>query len=153
MSIDRDIAFLETVPLLGLLGTDALRIIAIGAETRYMFNGDILFEEQQSADAGYVVVKGKLKLSAKSYKIPEAQAFVAKGELLSPIALVLETQYRETAAALETSTVLRITRTLFMRTLEGTPEAAVKFRDAMQYEMERTMKELERVQSQLDNLG
>ncbi|HKA71130.1 MAG TPA: cyclic nucleotide-binding protein, partial [Xanthobacteraceae bacterium] len=36
MSIDDDIAFLERVGTLSLLGHEALRIVAIGAENRYV---------------------------------------------------------------------------------------------------------------------
>ena len=35
MTIEDDIAFLERIPSLRLLGRDALRILAIGAESRY----------------------------------------------------------------------------------------------------------------------
>ena len=43
MSIEDDIAFLERVPTLALLGRDALRILAIGAESRYLHDGNVLF--------------------------------------------------------------------------------------------------------------
>ena len=43
MAIDDDIAFLERVPTLGLLGRPALRILAIGAETRRLDGGEVLF--------------------------------------------------------------------------------------------------------------
>ena len=36
MAIDDDISFYERVPTLGLLGRQALRILAIGAESRYV---------------------------------------------------------------------------------------------------------------------
>ena len=43
MAIDNDIAFLERVPTIGLLGRPALRILAIGAETRHLRDGEMLF--------------------------------------------------------------------------------------------------------------
>ena len=43
MSIDDDIALFETVPILALLGRDALRILAIGADTISLETGDTLF--------------------------------------------------------------------------------------------------------------
>ena len=55
MSIEDDIAFLERVPTLALLGRDALRILAIGAESRYLHDGNVLFSQGEAADAGYVV--------------------------------------------------------------------------------------------------
>ena len=43
MSIEDDIIFIERVPTLRMLGRDALRILAIGAESRYVHKGEVLF--------------------------------------------------------------------------------------------------------------
>ena len=50
MTIEDDIAFLERVPSLRLLGRDALRILAIGAESRTIHEGMTLFGEGEDAD-------------------------------------------------------------------------------------------------------
>src|SRR5262249_40848807 len=42
MTIEDDIAFFERVPTLSILGRQALRILAIGAETRYIHGGEVL---------------------------------------------------------------------------------------------------------------
>ncbi len=60
MAIDDDIKFLERVPTLSVLGRDALRIIAIGAETRYVHSGEVLFSIGDTADAAYVIQKGSV---------------------------------------------------------------------------------------------
>jgi hypothetical protein len=39
MTIEDDISFLQRVPALSLLGRDALRILAIGSEARYIHEG------------------------------------------------------------------------------------------------------------------
>ena len=43
MTIEDDIAFFERVPTLNMLGRPALRILAIGAESRYVHSGEVLF--------------------------------------------------------------------------------------------------------------
>ena len=43
MSIEDDIVIIERVPTLRTLGRDALRILAIGAESRYVHKGEVLF--------------------------------------------------------------------------------------------------------------
>jgi len=55
MAIDDDIAFLERVPTLGLLGRPALRILAIGAETRHLDGGEVLFNAGDESEGGFVV--------------------------------------------------------------------------------------------------
>ncbi len=46
MTIEDDIAFLERVPTLRLLGREALRVLAIGAENRYVHGGEVLFKRR-----------------------------------------------------------------------------------------------------------
>ena len=53
MTIEDDISFFERVPTLSLLGRQALRILAIGAETRYIHGGEVLFNAGDEADGGY----------------------------------------------------------------------------------------------------
>src|SRR5882762_1357450 len=62
MSIEDDVALLERVPTLRLLGTAALRMLAIGSEQRDVARGDLLFNEGDDADAGFVVQRGALRV-------------------------------------------------------------------------------------------
>jgi len=62
MTIEDDIAFLERVPALAILGRDALRILAIGSENRYVHEGVSLFGEGEEADGAYVVQEGSFDL-------------------------------------------------------------------------------------------
>ena len=51
------------------------------------------------------------------------------GTLLGELALIAETKRPATAIAVEPSTVIRISRSLFLKMLEGYPEAANILRD------------------------
>jgi len=51
MSIEDDVALLERVPTLRLLGAAALRMLAIGSELRIFGDGDVLFNAGEEADA------------------------------------------------------------------------------------------------------
>ena len=55
MTIEDDIAFFERVPTLSLLGRAALRILAIGAESRFVHGGEVLFYAGDAADSAYVI--------------------------------------------------------------------------------------------------
>jgi CRP-like cAMP-binding protein len=128
MTIEDDIAFFERVPTLGLLGRDALRILAIGAESRYVHSGEVLFAAGEEADAGFVVQEGSFNLSAGR----DGEALVVgRGALVGELALITETRRPATATALEPSTVLRIPRSLFLKMLDGYPSAAAKLRDIL----------------------
>src|SRR5580700_7332845 len=148
MSIEDDIAFLERVPTLGLLGRDALRILAIGAESRYLHDGNVLFSQGEAADAGYVVQEGLLSLGPMR---GEAEPLtVGPGTLLGELALLTETTRPVTATAVEPSTVIRIPRSLFLKMLEGFPDAARRLRDHIATRTNQAAKDMISVRSTLD---
>src|ERR1700726_4898344 len=130
MTIEDDIAFFERVPTLGLLGRDALRILAIGAESRYVHGGEVLFAVGDQADAGYVIQEGSFSLATGKADAGEPLV-VGRGALIGELALLTETTRPATATALEPSTVLRIPRGLFLKMLDGFPSAAERLRDIL----------------------
>ena len=103
-----------------MLGRDALRILAIGAESRYVHKGEVLFLAGEPADCGYVVQEGSFQLASRLQSWP-ADVIVGPGTLLGELALIAETKRPATATASEPSTVIRISRSLFLKMLEGYP--------------------------------
>jgi CRP-like cAMP-binding protein len=130
MTIEDDIAFFERVPTLNMLGAPALRILAIGAENRYVHSGEVLFNAGDPADGAYVVQEGRFSLSTQP-AAREKDITVGPLTLLGELALVAETTRPVTAIALEPSTVLRVPRSLFLKTLESFPDAARRLRDVI----------------------
>src|SRR3954465_11932941 len=147
MSIEDDIAFLERIPSLRLLGRDALRILAIGAESRYIHEGISLFGEGEDADCAYVVQEGSFELAAAKGTTPSSVA--GPGTLIDELALFTVAKRTTAAVAREPSTVVRIPRQLFLKMLEGYPDAARRMRDAVATKVSRTAAELSRVRSTL----
>ncbi len=86
MTIEDDIAFLEQVPTLRPLGADALRILAIGAESYAVEGGQMLFASGEPADCAYIVQRGSFKLDAGDEEIT-----AGPGTLLGESALLAET--------------------------------------------------------------
>jgi len=130
MALEDDIAFLEQVPTLALLGKAALRILAISAESRNIPNGSVLFYAGDLADGGYVVQEGSFLLVADTSGKGE-ETTIGRGALLGELALITDTVRTHTATALEPSVVVRIPRSLFLKMLEGYPAAAKNLRDAI----------------------
>jgi CRP-like cAMP-binding protein len=149
MTIEDDIAFLERVPSFGLLGRDALRIIAIGAESRYVHAGEVLFGAGDPADAAYVVQEGSLRLKVAS-GASTAEVRVTRGALLGELALFTETTRPVTATALEPTTVLRVPRSLFLKMLEGFPDAARRLRDHIAARTNQATRDMIEVRTTLD---
>jgi CRP-like cAMP-binding protein len=147
MSIEDDIAHFERVPTLALLGREALRILAIGAENRYVHGGNVLFREGEAADGGYVIQEGSFSLTHERNGV--APLTVGAGTLLGELALITETTRRVTATAREPSTVMRIPRTLFLKMLEGYPDAANRLREDIQRRAEASSRDIRKVRGVL----
>ena len=149
MSLEHDIAFFEQVPTFAVLGKPALRILAIGAETRHLQSGAVLFYAGELADGGYVVQEGSLLLEPNSPR--EGEQFTAgPGTLVGELALLTDTVCAATAIAKGPTVVIRISRSLFKKMLEGYPAAAVKMRDIMTARLDAWTRELDGVKQALD---
>jgi CRP-like cAMP-binding protein len=126
MSIDDDVALLERVPTLRLLGDTALRMLAIGSEQRNFERGDILFNVGDDADAGYIVQRGAFRVEEGG-----AELIAGPGALIGELALIVAMKRPSSALALERSSVIRVARSLFQRVLESDPAAARRLRDEL----------------------
>jgi CRP-like cAMP-binding protein len=149
MSLEDDIALLEAVPTLAVLGRPALRILAIGAETRNIPSGAVLYYAGDLADAGYLVQQGSFLLEPDRPR-KGAEIIAEPGALLGELALVTDTVHTATATAQQSSVVIRITRTLFLKMLEGYPEAARKLRDSMAQRLAEWGRDISAVKERLE---
>jgi CRP-like cAMP-binding protein len=149
MSIEDDIAFFERVPTLSLLGRGALRILAIGVDSRYVHSGEVLFRAGENADCGFVIQEGSLRLSTEASANGKSIT-VGPGTLLGELALLTGTRRPATATAIEPSTVLRIPRPLFMKMLEGYPDAAQRLREILTRRIEESARDIESVRVVFD---
>jgi len=143
MSIDDDIAFLEQVPMLAQLGESALRILAIGAESYSVSEGETLFAPGESADCAYVVQHGSFVIKPQAANGLESIA--EPGSLLSESALLIETPRYATATAREDSIVLRISRAMFLKMLESNPQAAQQLRALFASRADQLARDFEKV--------
>ncbi len=129
MSIDDDVVLLERVPTLRLLGAEAVRVLAIGAEQQQFASGSILFRAGDDADGGYVVQEGGFRIHVAGRNDREVVA--ERGTLIGELALIVPISRQATAIAREYSTAIRIPRTLFLRVLDSYPAAAQRLRDEL----------------------
>src|ERR1700704_6336503 len=95
MSIEDDVALLERVPTLRLLGATALRMLAIGSEQRQVARGDALFNAGDEADAGFIVQRGAFRIEDGG----GAEIVAGPGVLIGELALIVAMQRPGTAPA------------------------------------------------------
>lgn len=149
MALEDDIAFFEQVPTFAALGRQALQVLAIGAETRHLQSGAVLFYAGELADAAYLVQEGALLLEPGTFTERDEHV-VGPGTLIGELALLTDTVAPATAIAKEPTTVVRIPRNLFRKMLEGYPAAAQRLRDLMASRVNSWTQELGAVRQALD---
>ena len=147
MSIEDDISLFERVPTLSMLGRQALRILAIGAETRYIHGGEVLFSAGEEADCAFVIQEGTFNLSSGR---SDDGLVVGQCTLLGEVALVTGTKRPVTVTALEPSTVLCIPRPLFLKMLDSFPDAARKLREFMAARLDQSTREIHGIRALLE---
>jgi CRP-like cAMP-binding protein len=122
--------------------------LAIGSEARYIHEGMSLFGEGEDADGAYVVQEGSFELVSRNTRNAETSV-VGPGTLIGELALLTEAKRPATATAREPSSVVRITRQLFLKMLEGYPDAALRMRDALAVRVNETAREFSKVRAHL----
>lgn len=148
MTIEDDIAFLARVPTFAKFGFAALQIVAIGSESRHLADGETLFRAGDATDAGFVIQSGSLLLTTDDPRSDQTIRF-GPGTLIGELALLTETVTSATAVAAEPTTVIRISRNLFRKVLEGFPEPARVMRDRLAARADHTNGELARIRALL----
>jgi len=143
MALEDDIEFLDRISTLHLLGKDALRILAISVETIRLGRGDILFEEGQPAEGGYVIVQGSIVLQQAGDTAGDDAITARRGSLIGETAMIVDTVRPSTAIALESSILFRIPRVVFIRILEGEPQAATALRRLIAARVGRIIRDLD----------
>ena len=144
MGLEDDIAFFERVPTFAVLGRQALQILAIGAESKQLPSGAVLFYAGELAEGGYVVQEGSLLLQPGTFSEGK-EVTAGPGTLVGELALLTDMVCPATAIAKEPTVVIRISRSLFKKMLEGYPAAAVKLRDIMAARLSNWTGELNKV--------
>ena len=146
MSLDDDIAFFEQVPTLAVLGKSALRVLAIGAEIRSLPSGAVLFYAGELADGGYVVQQGSILLEPGT-PLEGVEMTVGPGALIGELALLTDMVSPATAIAKEPTVLIRISRNLFRKMLEGYPGSAKKLHDIMAGRLDDWTRDLDQVKA------
>jgi len=149
MALEDDVSFFERVPTFSMLGKQPLRILAMGAESRKLPSGTVLYYAGDIAEGAYLVQEGTLSIEP-SIPTTGREYRVGPGTLLCELALLTDTICPGTATAIEPCTVIRISRSLFQKMLEGYPVAAKRLHDTMAQRVDAWTRELTRVKQVMD---
>jgi CRP-like cAMP-binding protein len=141
MALEDDIRNFSRNPTLAALEPDALRHLALAAETRILLKGDVLFRRDEISDGGYVLVSGSLALDPSDHG--QAEHILRPPTLIGDMALITKTKRPATAIAREPTTILKISRQLFHRILNESPRSAERLKSLLSDRLVEFMHELD----------
>ena len=130
MGLDDNIGRLASNPAFAMIEPEALRLLAFSGDTLILRAGDVLFRRDEISNGGFVVLTGSVALDTSGHGASTARIVRPPG-LIGEYALLTETRRPATAIAREPSTVLRISRPLFLRILQEFPESAERLRQSL----------------------
>jgi CRP-like cAMP-binding protein len=126
MSLTDDARRFAKIPFLANLDQAALEAIAFASETKIVRRGETLFQRGDPADCAYVVLSGRLNLTDEEDRSPIS---IHSGSLIGEMSLLVASERRSTATAVEPSAVLQVARDTFLKVLRDHPASAVRLRD------------------------
>lgn len=146
MALRDDMLLLQAFPVFAAMEPEALQLVAFSAETRFLRSNDALFRRGDPADAAYIITSGRMLVST-----PGGEPVTAiRGAMVGEIALFAETEYQGTAIAQETTSLMRIPRTVMRRVLEEFPDTAVNVFKILRQRTDTLYRDLQRVSVTLD---
>lgn len=146
MALRDDMLLLQAFPVFAAMEPEALQLVAFSAETRFLRSNDALFRRGDPADAAYIITSGRMLVST-----PGGEPVTAiRGAMVGEIALFAETEYQGTAIAQETTSLMRIPRTVMRRILEEFPDTAVNIFKILRQRTDTLYRDLQRVSVALD---
>ncbi len=119
MALDDDIRILSDVRLFQGFTQEQLRLLAFGAETTLLQAERKLYREDDEADSAYIVVSGSIVLYREQDGAGVPVAMAGPGTILSELALIADTRRLTSASAATDSEVIRLSRKMFRRILDG----------------------------------
>jgi CRP-like cAMP-binding protein len=149
LGLDDDIAILAAAPVFGFLDRDALRLLTFAAERRELADGDLLFARGDSADGGFVVLSGTIRLTPRLDGSEPVRA--GRSAVIGQLALFVRGTRPTEARAEGSAEVMRITPTLMRRVLEEFPEAAQAVHATLAEDLAAFVTDLDRVRVLLDD--
>jgi CRP-like cAMP-binding protein len=115
-------ALLRVTPVFQQLAPEDRRRVAEGSTVRKYVKGDVLFEQESTADAFYTIATGRVKIykMLASGKEMILEVF-GRGDPLGALATYTGRPFPASAVALEDTTCVLIPRTTFFKLLEDHP--------------------------------
>ena len=149
MSLDDDLNILSQVEFFESIDSEQLRLLAFGAEMKFLHAGTELFLQDAPSNCGYVIVDGLIDLSVNHHGVEKVLGSIGVGGLVGELALIADNARPTNAVARRDTRLLSISRVLFMRMLEKYPQSAYELHQKISRSVRATILQIGRIEKNL----
>ncbi|MGH9934736.1 MAG: cyclic nucleotide-binding domain-containing protein, partial [Blastocatellia bacterium] len=114
--------FIKLYTILAKLPAEALKLLALEAETGAANEGDVVIQQGSSVGPMFIVEEGNLRATEQDGQRPRDLAFLRKGDLFGEISVAKNQPRRATVEALTTCRLIKINEAAFGKLYAGFPE-------------------------------
>ncbi len=114
------------IPFSRLKEAQVNKLISLAQIKEYK-NGELIYSEKGAPDYFYLLLEGRIMVSAKIKDIDQPIEILKRGTCFGIISLLTDDPHSVTARSIETSHLLQIEKNAFKKFLEGAPMLALDF--------------------------
>jgi CRP-like cAMP-binding protein len=150
MTLESDIEILKKVGFFQEFQPDPLRLLAFSADSREYADRAVLFDEDDVADCGYVVISGRIDLTRTENGQHRLLMSLGPSNLIGELALIIDTVRTTRAVSIGRSRVMLIRRSTFRRILHEYPEIAATISATIAERLSAMAPEMDRIRAELE---
>jgi len=150
MTLADDIDLLSRVSLFEGFPSEQLRMLAFGSKLIFFRGGEVLYQQDDVSDGGYVIINGQVDLVLSNGAREVVLASYLRNSLIGEMALITRNSRVATAVARNNVEALFIPRELFNRMLAEYPDLAVELHRRISRTINFLLEDIAGVQDKLE---
>lgn len=147
MTIESEVKALKKVPLFAGVDDGKLRLLAFISERVTFKSGERLVEQGEQGDVAYIILSGEADVLIGSNGGEQRVAHVKQNDVVGEIAILIDVPRTATVRATSDVLALAVNKENFFKLLRQFPDMAVEVMRVLAHRLERTTRELVRLQA------
>lgn len=151
-TLTEEVDLLRKIPLFAAIDPAKLKLLAFASDRKIYNEGQELFQQGDSGDAAFVIVKGKADIVVDAEGKEVIVANVGINEIIGEISILCEVPRTATVRATETLEVLKVKKEHFLGLVSQVPDLGIEVMRELASRLQKTTTELSEARQELSKL-
>lgn len=149
-----EVDLLRSIPMLAKLPSNKLKLLAFASDRVSFAKGEVLFEQDDEADAGYIIISGEgdILVSTGPDTPPAKVATIKPHEFVGDMAILCDMPRTATVVAATDLEALKILKEHMMELINETPSLAVSVLKEQVQRLAKTTRDLSEARAEIARL-